>query len=387
IYTAGQRRGRAVFERLYPERDWLGGLLHPLAGDLRLLSWRNAPLQLSVRVANDGSDAGQLGVRQFRFPGWRAWVDGQRVPVGVAPYIPEQQATLGFVVLSVPPGEHTISLAFGPTPWRLAGMGLTLATWLGATSALAWSLWRERRFSPRFLAVAWLVLAVGIGYLTWRGLRPAFHHIAVPPAPAAHPVDGVWRASELPERSGGLLVNVAEAVRAGQARVSSPSGAGLGPDRFVDVRQLTVADQDRDRGAAGVSRRQWLYLHPPSAVSVDLALPAGRTVWLQAGLALDPAMWAAPAGDGVRFQASIAPLDAAGHTGSPAIVLDRVINPRAEREHRRWVPVEADLSPWAGQSVRLTLRTLPNDDLSFDWAGWGNPVVFVREFARVRPPG
>ncbi|HEX9440335.1 MAG TPA: 6-pyruvoyl-tetrahydropterin synthase-related protein, partial [Roseiflexaceae bacterium] len=33
VYTAGQRRGRPVFERLYPEADWLGGLFQPLSGD------------------------------------------------------------------------------------------------------------------------------------------------------------------------------------------------------------------------------------------------------------------------------------------------------------------------------------------------------------------
>ena len=35
--------------------------------------------------------------------------------------------------------------------------------------------------------------------------------------------------------------------------------------------------------------------------------------------------------------------------------------------------------------MRLTLRTLPVDDLAYDWAGWGDPVVALREFARLRP--
>jgi hypothetical protein len=61
------------------------------------------------------------------------------------------------------------------------------------------------------------------------------------------------------------------------------------------------------------------------------------------------------------------------------------VNPRARLEQRRWLPVEADLSQWAGTTVRLTLRTLPRDDLSFDWAGWGNPVIAVRETARAHP--
>jgi hypothetical protein len=73
-------------------------------------------------------------------------------------------------------------------------------------------------------------------------------------------------------------------------------------------------------------------------------------------------------------------------SGQPLVVLDTTLNPRAQMEHRRWIPVEVDLSRWAGQTIGLTLRTLPGDNLSYDWAGWGNPVIVVRETARERPP-
>ena len=119
-------------------------------------------------------------------------------------------------------------------------------------------------------------------------------------------------------------------------------------------------------------------------MAVDVALPVGRQTWLQAALTLDPAVWQAPTGDGVRFVVDVAPLDALGRPGPPATALDRAVNPRARTEERQWLPVEVDLSPWAGQVVRLTLRTLPRDDLTNDWAGWGNPVVVVREQARAR---
>jgi hypothetical protein len=66
-------------------------------------------------------------------------------------------------------------------------------------------------------------------------------------------------------------------------------------------------------------------------------------------------------------------------------VLDKNINPRAEKDHRRWVPVEADLSRWAGQVVRVTLSTEHLDDLNYDWSGWGQPTISVRETDRVRP--
>lgn len=413
-YTAGLPRGRPVFERLYPEQDWLDSLLYPLAGDLRFLGWRSDPHKVSVRVANDGGQTGLLAVHQARFLGWRAWLDGERTPVGTAPFIPEQQASLGFMVVAVPPGEHTVSLAFGPTPLRAAGMGVSLVSALSAAGAGLWLLWPRRRWSRVILLIGWLLLAIGSTYLVWRGLRPALAGWAILPVPTAsscpggarqlqgsaatsrpvsepqqcfegsQPVDGVWQAPDLATRGAGLLVNVAEAVRTGQARVQSPTGPALGKDLYVDVRQLDVTDEDQERGAAGTSRRQWLYLHPPSAVSVDLALPPQREVWLQAALTLDPAMWAAPLGDGVRFQALVSRLSAAGQEETPAVVLDSWINPRAKGEHRRWVPVDANLTPWSGQRVRLTLRTLGGDNPHFDWGGWGNPVVIVRESARVR---
>ena len=114
-------------------------------------------------------------------------------------------------------------------------------------------------------------------------------------------------------------------------------------------------------------------------------------------------MWEANWGDGVRFLATVTPLaPGASNAHTPSTpstpstsstltmptttVVDRDVNPRANRGDRSWVPVEADLSAWGGQTVRLTLQTLPRDDLNYDWAGWGNPVVATRETARERPP-
>ncbi len=393
-YTSNAPRGRAVFERLYPEGDWSGGLLLPLGGDLRLLSWRTASgsLAITARVANDGPMPAALAVRQVGYPGWRAWLDGWRVPVELSPYVVEQQATPGFMVVQVPPGEHTISLAFGPTPLRLAGMGITLLTGLSGITGLALVLHKQRRWRPGGVVVMWLVVAGCLCVLTWRGVRPMFLRFSGAPTASVSAVGGVWQAPDLSRSldghgQGGLVVNVAEAARTGAARIESPSGASLGPNAFVDVRQLTVTDgDDPERGLAGTSRRQWLYMHPPSTVSVDVALPAAKNVWLQAALTLDPTAWDSPVGDGVRYQALIARLAPDGTTSGEQVVLDRTVNPRARREQRRWLPVEADLAPWAGTTVRLTLKTLPLDTLSFDWAGWGNPVVAVRETARSLPP-
>jgi hypothetical protein len=99
--------------------------------------------------------------------------------------------------------------------------------------------------------------------------------------------------------------------------------------------------------------------------------------WFQAGLALDPATWDAPEGDGVRFLLEVQPAGSA-----PSVLLDRQVNPRAKSEERGWNDVLVDLSRYAGQRVTLVLRTDPAENFAFDWAGWGNPSVIVRSSAR-----
>src|SRR5207302_6855105 len=134
-----------------------------------------------------------------------------------------------------------------------------------------------------------------------------------------------------------LLVNVAEAARLGAAQVNSPAGSNAG-NLFLHVQQLSVGDgDDRERGWPGTSRRQWLYMHPPSSVSVEIAIPPHEQTWLQASLTLDPAVWQTDNGDGVRFLATVTPVTHVGAEGPaagavvatvapPTTVVDRDVN-------------------------------------------------------------
>lgn len=55
----------------------------------------------------------------FYFPGWRAWIDGERVEI--APSDPE-----GLITFDVPRGQHTIRVGFGETRLRLAADGMSV---------------------------------------------------------------------------------------------------------------------------------------------------------------------------------------------------------------------------------------------------------------------
>ena len=65
--------------------------------------------------------------------------------------------------------------------------------------------------------------------------------------------------------------------------------------------------------------------------------------------------------------------------GASQSMLDTYITNSPEDQH--WHPYLLDLSPYAGQTIQLTLQTGPGPvgDFTGDWAGWGLPRI-------VQPP-
>jgi hypothetical protein len=164
-----------------------------------------------------------------------------------------------------------------------------------------------------------------------------------------------------------LVADVIALAESGRAQIASPSGEALGP--FVDVRRLYLPGRER----------RWLYMHPPSSVSLGVQLPPRAA--FQAGLGLDPRTWDAEGADGVRYILEVTP------DGGPTTrALDEQVNPRARTEQRAWLDRWVDLSAFGGQRVTLTLRTDPANTVDYDWAGWADPTVFVQQDAR-RPGG
>jgi len=68
-------------------------------------------------------DGTALRFYTYYFPGWRVYVDGERLPDEAL----RPETVYGLITVDVPPGEHLVLLRWGDTPLRAAGKALTLA--------------------------------------------------------------------------------------------------------------------------------------------------------------------------------------------------------------------------------------------------------------------
>ena len=59
----------------------------------------------------------------YYFPGWRVYLDGERLPDEAL----RPETVHGLITVDVPPGEHRVLLRWGDTPLRATGKALTLA--------------------------------------------------------------------------------------------------------------------------------------------------------------------------------------------------------------------------------------------------------------------
>ena len=347
----GEARYFGLYEQLFPEASWLGGRVTVWHGNMTVRQLTGGSLWTSAEVAVEGDKPGILAFHQLAFAGWRAWLDDRPVPAMPAPWIETQAIQPGFLLVEVPPGEHRVAIRFGPSASRLVGAAFSL---LGCLTLAAWTLHAARRSTmPRqrlALRATSLLIALGVIVVSVRLVLPLW------PPPADH------------QQQRMVVTNLIEDLLAGRATVRLPAGPTLSPDRALDVRFLSVLPHDRPLRDVGPRARRWLKMHPPASVAITLTLP--ENAYLQTGVVLNPAMWDAPLGDGVRFIATITPA-----RGQETTLFDIPNHPRIHSEHRRWIDIVADLRRWAGQQVQLTLRTDGRQDPSNDWAGWAEPVI------------
>ena len=357
--------GNQVFDREYPPGSWVGSTALVYAGSARISELRRDGLRMEA-VVDVESDGATVAFHQLSFPGWRGYVDGREVPIRVPPYDPAEDARLGFHLVDVPAGRHAVTVIFGSTLPRITGDAITAVTGVSILIIVL-----------GYLRITWPTLAVWsrTGWIAASVVSCGFAGMAI--AQTAFEVVMTLPPRSVPGTTPNLIVaNVADLVRSGRTRITSPTGAELGADKFVDVRWLLVGRLVGSRPGVvefphGGRQRQWLFMQPSSRVAFDVTVPDAQT-YFTAGMALRAEAWYTDFGDGVRFA-----VDVAVGGATPSEVYGIRLNPRANLDERRWVEVRVPLAPYVGQQVEITLRTDPVDDVRNDWAGWGNPIVVV----------
>ena len=171
-----------------------------------------------------------------------------------------------------------------------------------------------------------------------------------------------------------------EQALAGQLLALDPNHpAGLAALTVVDLLAAYAAGQAALLGSSpaepvrllpftmpGGAPEETLLLHPPAGVAYDLALPA-EPVQLYFRAALAPQSWGW-GGDGATFIVAVQVGDA------PARELYRQHVGNQPADHT-WHPLRVSLADYAGQRVRLIVRTEagPAGDSTGDWAGLASP--------------
>jgi hypothetical protein len=373
-WLGDEARGFWLYDRMYPEAGWVAGQVMAWQGDIGIRQvWQEGLTWVAdVRVGPTDGLASDLAFHQLYFPGWRAWVDGVPVDPRPAPIVVAQAFEPGFILVPVPEGEHRVTLRFGPDGPRAAGAAISVVAGLVVAGLLGGVAVRSGLISRVVIApvVIGLVMASTLGGLgTWRATRM--------PGGTLSWLDPVLEAR--------IVESLTDAVLEESAQVKSPTGAERGRGKYVDIKPLAIRAQDKPLRDAGVIFRRLLFVHPPTIVTVDVDVPVTRNgdhAYLQSAMAIDPEVWNAPLGDGVRFMVVASARQRAG--GPPlanitpeVTILDDVMNPRADGNQRRWVDVLVPLDQWTGERVRLQLMTDPREEPSSDWAGWGEPQVVV----------
>ena len=110
-----------------------------LAGEPLVTAEALAP-GASVEMIRTAGNSDEMWVRSpegtalrfytYYFPGWRVYVDGQRLPDEAL----RPEMVYGLLTVDVPAGEHRVLLRWGDTPLRAAGKALTVVCLLAAVA-------------------------------------------------------------------------------------------------------------------------------------------------------------------------------------------------------------------------------------------------------------
>jgi hypothetical protein len=115
----------------------------------------------------------------------------------------------------------------------------------------------------------------------------------------------------------------------------------------------------------------------PSTSRIIFKLTPPADAWFSASIAVDPAVWDKE-GDGVLFRMGVS-----DGKNTYEELLNQAVNPVANPNDRRWIPVALDLSEYAGRNVEIILNINASvsgsgrNDSRNDRALWGAPSLVV----------
>jgi len=94
---------------------------------------------------------------------------------------------------------------------------------------------------------------------------------------------------------------------------------------------------------------------------------------LKFDVTLDPKSWSPYKGDGVTFEIYVR------ENGTKKQIFSKYIDPKHNRDERKWNYNEVDLSEYGGKNATIIFSTLagPNNDSAWDFAWWGEPRIEV----------
>jgi hypothetical protein len=120
--------------------------------------------------------------------------------------------------------------------------------------------------------------------------------------------------------------------------------------------------------------RHTIYMHPTSRMTYKITVP--HDGWFRAWIGVKEEAWDKQS-DGVLFRVAI------GDGREYDEVINQHVDPANNPSDRRWIPVMADLSAYAGQQVDLIFNTnssIPGhgDNAAWDFAVIGDPAIIVK---------
>jgi len=120
--------------------------------------------------------------------------------------------------------------------------------------------------------------------------------------------------------------------------------------------------------------RHTIYMHPTSRMTYKITVP--HDGWFRAWIGVKEEAWDKQS-DGVLFRVAV------GDGREYDEVINQHVDPANNPNDRRWIPVTADLSAYAGQQVDLIFNTnssIPGhgDNSAWDFAVIGDPAIIVK---------